>query len=110
VGHVEQSEVHQWICNDRVLERQFISFVENYTKKIEKGVFTKPLAKKGLLILVKAGITSYNKRYGRGSVTLTQIEKEQVASAIFDDMWVDFLSHVRKTPVKKPKTRAKATK
>ena len=56
--------------NDGTIYRQRTTpLINNYARRKLKGTYSKPLALKGILMIVEAGIKSYRKDFGLGRVS-----------------------------------------
>jgi hypothetical protein len=98
-------EIDLWINNTRPIYNQYMAFRDNYALKIQKGKFDKNLATKGLINLVKAAITHYNKQGYDERITLSQKDKAIVARSLFEDLWNEYLSKIKAEIPPKPTRR-----
>ena len=98
-------EIMFFVNNDTELYRNFMAFNENYILKKKKGKFDRKLAVKGLLNVVRRGITKMNKK-GYSVPRMSKEAKNFAAKLLFDELWNDYgLKHVRKANPKSVKTR-----
>lgn len=100
-GQVRELELY--IENDYTLYKQMQAFLANYSLKRKRGTFDKAKAIKGLLNVVRAAITKYNRELGSIG-TVNKETKEAVAKELFKTLWDAYgLKNVRKMRPKKKK-------
>ena len=95
------NEMNLFIMNDGELYRQrYMPLVNNYVKKVKRGVFDKTLAIRGIANnLVPAGITKYRRELN-SNMTLSRAEKVAVAREIYSGMKEDIKWVIqRKKPI-----------
>ena len=103
IDKAQARELEVFVENDYQLYKQLQAFLTNYTLKKKKGTFDKAKAVKGLLNVVKAAITKYNKEYGSIGTVNAQT-KNEVAKELFKTLWESYgLKDVRKAKPKKKK-------
>lgn len=103
VDKAQAREIELYVENDYQLYKQLQAFLTNYTLKRKKGTFDKAKSIKGLLNVVRAAITKYNREYGSIG-TVNKETKNAVAKELFKTLWDSYgLKNVRKAKPKKKK-------